>query len=360
MQLRFKQGGLLLLLLTLMLALAGCGLFGKEAKDTIDAPVEDESYVEEGESLDENATSENTDEEADETADLDTNKQVLYLFDKNGYVVPQTFDLPAVNTVARQALEYMVKDGPITSMLPDGFQAVLPAGTEVNGVDIQEGVAVVDFSSEFESYNAESEKSILEAITFTLTQFDTVNTVKLRIDGKELNAMPVNGTPIGEGVSRANGINLEENGIVDIQNSETVTLYFLADKGDNNYYYVPVTRRVKETDDIVKATIEELIKGPSFTSVLQSDLNYDVELLNNSIDNNGVVLLNFNKNILSEMGGEAISDHVLNSIVLSITDTNNVEQVAIKVDGSNDFLNAKGEEMTEPVSRPESVNTVGF
>src|SRR5699024_12319256 len=67
------------------------------------------------------------DEEQDE---METAARQLYLIDVNGMVVPQTLELPNIdsNEVAKQVLEYLVKDGPVTSILPNGFQAVLPAG----------------------------------------------------------------------------------------------------------------------------------------------------------------------------------------------------------------------------------------
>jgi germination protein M len=360
MQLRFKRGGLLFLFLSLMLTISGCGFLGEKTSEKIDPPVNEENYVEEGESLDGDSTGEATGEEDNTDQAANTTQRVIYLIDKNGYVVPQTFNLPVVSGVANQALEYMVKDGPITNMLPDDMQAVLPAGTVINGVDIKEGTAVVDFSEEFKEYTAESEQKILQAITFTLTQFDTVNNVKLRVAGKDLATMPVNGTPIGDGVSRANGINLDEGSVVDIQNSETVTLYFLANHGDNNYYYVPVTRRISETDDLISKTIEELVKGPAYDSNLVSDFSGDVELLSKPVIKDDVVTLNFNKNLLGDIGGLAISNEVLNAIVLSITENREIKQVAIQVDGKSEFLNAEGEEFTAPVTRPESVNTIGF
>ena len=52
-------------------------------------------------------------------------------------VVPQTFELPKTESAAKQALEYIVKDGPVSEILPNGFQAVLPAGTEIIGVNFK-------------------------------------------------------------------------------------------------------------------------------------------------------------------------------------------------------------------------------
>src|SRR5699024_11667572 len=54
------------------------------------------------------------DEEQDE---METAARQLYLIDVNGMVVPQTLELPNIdsNEVAKQVLEYLVKDGPVTS-----------------------------------------------------------------------------------------------------------------------------------------------------------------------------------------------------------------------------------------------------
>ena len=55
----------------------------------------------------------------------------LYLVDKNGYVVPQTLAIPTpkANETVKQTLEYLVKDGSVTNLLPNGFRAVIPANT---------------------------------------------------------------------------------------------------------------------------------------------------------------------------------------------------------------------------------------
>ena len=112
-------------------------------------------------------------------------KTELYLIDKNGLVVPQTLELPKTESVAKQALEYLVKNGPVTEMLPNGFQAVLPADTKIS-VNVKDKVATVDFSNEFKNYQAEDELKILQSITWTLTQFDSIEKVKLQMNGHPL------------------------------------------------------------------------------------------------------------------------------------------------------------------------------
>lgn len=334
--------------------LTGCGMLGNEkATEQIDPP--------------KNVTYTNKEQQTDQSAkkeqQAEAPKRELYLLDKNGYVVPQALAIPAPkdNAVIKQALEYLVKDGPVTEMLPNGFQAVLPANTQVKGVDIQaDGTAIADFSTDFTKYKKEEERQIVEAITWTLTQFKEVKRVKLRIDGQDLVMMPLDHTPIGQGVSREDGINFDDEQVVDVMNTKPVTLYFVS-QHNKQTYYVPVTRRIAENKaDEVMAVVQELIQGPSHTSNLVSDFNADVKLLNEPTYENGQVTLNFNENIYGSVGKNIISDHVLHSLVLSLTEQEGVQSVAIEVNGKADLVTEKGEKLTKPVTRPQNVNTGSF
>ncbi|KAB2334139.1 GerMN domain-containing protein [Bacillus mesophilum] len=335
--------------------LTGCGLFGGDEKEQIDPP-QSVTYTEDGEVITEETAG--AGEEVEEVSSLQTE---LYLVDKNGYVVPQTLQLPETNSVATQALEYLVENGPVTDLLPNDFKAVLPADTKLS-VNVKDGVATVDFSKEFQNYQPEDEMRILDSITWTLTQFDTIDEVKLTLNGNEMTEMPVNGTPIGESLTRASGINLDASDVIDITNTKPVTVYYLGGAEDN-YYYVPVTKRISnETDDNVVAVVNELADGPNYGSNLLMDMNNDVQLLDEPKVENGTVTLNFNEAIYSTFDDEEkmISQHLMNALVLSLTEQKGVESVAITVNGEAGFSNENGEIITEPVTRPEKVNTGSF
>lgn len=339
--------------------LAGCGLFGGDEKSQIDPP-KDVSLVEDEAALEETAGDGKAENSNDEAVEENV-KLELYLIDKNGYVVPQTFELPKTEgvAVAKQALQYLVENGPVSEILPDGFRAVIPADTSLS-VKIEDSVATVDFSKEFKNYNKEDEKKILEAITWTLTQFDSVETVKLQINGEELNEMPVNKTPISEGLSRTTGVNIDTSNISDITNTKPVTVYYIGGKA-GEYYYVPVTRRVSEaTEDNITAAINELVKGPSLSSDLLTEFVPDIALLDKPKFEDGKVTLNFNESILGSSKEKKISQNVLNALVLSLTEQPGIESVEVQVNGSADLVNEEGKPMTEPVVRPAKVNTVSF
>ncbi|MEK3890549.1 GerMN domain-containing protein [Bacillus sp. FSL K6-3431] len=348
----------LVIILATSIFSAGCGLIGKD-KEKID-PQKEVSHLKEGENLE--ATPDTAEKETAGEEATDTMMTDLYLIDRNGLVVSQRLSLPKTESRAKQALEHLVAEGPVTEMLPNGFRTVLPAGTEVD-VDIKDGKAVVDFSEEFTKYEAKDEQKILQAVTWTLTQFDSVESVELRVNGYVLEEMPVDGTPISkEGLSRADGINTQQVDLVDITNSRPLTLYYLA-QASEDYYYVPVTRRVSnnQSDDLT-AVINELIEGPSLQTALFSGLGLvdDVKLLDEPKVEKGNVTLNFNEAVLGSSGENVIADEVLQSLVLSLTEQKGIESVSIMVNGKSELMNEAGETLTAPVTRPEKINAGSF
>ncbi|WP_144462797.1 GerMN domain-containing protein [Siminovitchia fortis] len=338
--------------------ISGCGLFGK-GKEKLDPP-QDVSYLKEGEGLDTASEKAAPDKETAVEEKADTVMRDLYLIDRNGMVVSQTLPLPKSESPAKQVLEYLVDDGPIAQILPNGFRTVLPADTAVD-VDIKDGKAVVDFSEEFATYDAKDEKKILQAVTWTLTQFESVKSVELRMNGHRLNEMPVNGTPISEeGLSRQDGINIDDSTAVDITNTRPVTVYYLS-QADDEVYYVPVTRRIsnKEQDDVA-AVVKELADGPGMMSGLASALSGDVKLLESPKVKDGVVTLNFNESILGSDEKSMITDAALQTLVLSLTEQEGIKSVSVLMDGKTGLASEKGEPLTEPVTRPEKINAVRY
>ncbi|WHY76381.1 GerMN domain-containing protein [Neobacillus sp. WH10] len=338
--------------LTSTVLLSGCGLFGGETQKKIDPP---KSVA----VVDKKASKETTENDKGKVENVV--KTELYLIDKDGYVVPQTLNLPKTTSVATQALENLVVNGPVTNKLPNDFRAVLPEDTTLSvDIDKNSGVATVNFSKEFKDYKPEDEMKILQSVTWTLTQFDNVKSVKLKMNGHELTEMPVNGTPISQNLSRATGINIDTTDVVDITNTKPVTVYYIGGE-EGSYYYVPVTRRVSNNEkDNYSAVVNELIKGPSAKSTLVSEFVSDVKLLEAPKYQDGTVTLNFNKGIYDSFDKKEISQSLLDTLVLSLTEQQGVKKVAVQVDGKAEIKNDKGKKLTEPVTRPEKVNTGSF
>jgi germination protein M len=334
--------------------LSGCGLFGPEKEvSSIDAPPQSEVAVEVPETTE--ATGEGSLEQAEPVLQ-GTADRTVYLQDAHGYVVPVSLELPKSEGPAKQALTYMVKGGPVEELLQGGFSAVLPQGTEVKGLLIKNGVATVDFSKEFKTYEEKDEKRILNAITRTLTEFGNVKTVQIWVNGTPLKEMPVASTPITQ-LDRDLGVNLELADGAIPGNTSTVTIYFQGQLDDARTYFVPVTRLIPATQDVAKATVEELIKGPKqdsqlFSSVLRTTQVLDVK------QEKDLVTVNLSSDILKYDQGKDASPDALNSLVLSLTESTGAKQVQLLVEGKP--LTSEDHDFSKPVARPVQVNAISF
>ncbi|MDF2961165.1 MAG: spore germination protein GerM [Paenibacillus sp.] len=280
----------------------------------------------------------------------------VYAKDHNGFIAPVGLTVEKSLEVAKKALESMVEDGGSVGQMPAGFTAVIPKGTTVKGINIvkDQKLAIVDFSKSFTDYNVQDERKILEAITWTLTGFPSVEKVQLRVEGKALKEMPQGGTPLDEPLTRAMGINLEKPEGVEYGQSTPVTLYFLGQNQDNYKYYVPVTRMVKRTDNVAQAVIEQLIAGPDQKKGLAAVMTPGAELkeIKKAED---LITVDFSEKVLGP--DKKAPAEALNAVVLSLTEnTGAATKVQITVNGEAKVTTNENQSYSKPVSRPSSIN----
>lgn len=284
----------------------------------------------------------------------------VYSYDEFGNVTPVTIEVPQEAGVAKATLSYMVKGGSGEAFLPNGFSGILPEGTVVREMDIkQDKLAVVDFSKEFLNYDAAAELDIVQAITWALTEFDSIDKVQLRVEGQDLDVMPVANTPVDRPLTRAMGINVETADNVNVSDTMPVTLYFEGANSIGDYsYYVPVTRLIPRTQDVAKATLEQLISGPKRGTKLFSSILPDTQLIEVAITGD-TVMANFSKELLSFDGTSKVSEEVIQSIVLSLTENTMTKNVQVLVEGDSRVM-AGEQSLEKPVNRPVKINKTEF
>lgn len=114
--------------------------------------------------------------------------------------VIRAVDLPDVATNAIQALI----EGPTPAEQDTELSSAIPADTLLLGLTIEDGLATVDLSREFEvgggSFNILSR---LAQVVYTLTQFDTVDEVLFHLDGEPVEVFSGEGVVLGEPVDRS-------------------------------------------------------------------------------------------------------------------------------------------------------------
>ncbi|WP_238177801.1 GerMN domain-containing protein [Paenibacillus contaminans] len=284
----------------------------------------------------------------------------VYYKNEKGFIAPLSINVPKKEGIAAQALEYLVDGGPAQSMLPAGFTGLLPKGTKLTvNINSEQKLATVDFSKEFAAYKAEDERRLLEAITWTLTGFTTVDKVQLRLNGKDLKEMPVAKTPLDAPLTRAKGINMELAPGAEIGQSTPVTVYFSNTDADGNRYFVPVTRMINRTeqDQVAKAAIDQLIKGPSSSKGLSKVVAPNAEVLAVKLsEDKSTVTVDFTDKILEQ--DKKISADALQAVVLSVTENTGASKVQIMVNGDVKVTAANNENLSKPVIRPTNINPV--
>lgn len=100
-------------------------------------------------------------------------------------IFPVHRDIPAVPGIGAATLELWI-EGPSAAEKKAGIRSMIPSGTELLGLTIDDGTAIVDLSSEFERTGTGSfgESMLLAELAYTITQFPTVDEALLKIDGE--------------------------------------------------------------------------------------------------------------------------------------------------------------------------------
>ena len=110
-------------------------------------------------------------------------------------------DIAPTQGIATKAMELLLA-GPSIDLREGGIGTSIPEGTELLGLTIDQDakVATVDLSGEFESGGGSTSMRMrIAQVVFTLTQFDTIRSVRFEIDGEPRESMG------GEGVSLMEG-----------------------------------------------------------------------------------------------------------------------------------------------------------
>ncbi len=254
---------------------------------------------------------------------------IVYYQDNSGYLVPVMKNIEQQQGIAKATLALMVSS-PRNDMEAArlGLRTVMPEGTEID-LDISGGVARVDLSSTVSALaSAEAESNMISAIVQTLTEFDTVRTVRFLIDGQQVKTLP-HGTSVSGDFTRGM-LNLETvSASLDPQEAQTVMLYF---PGETGSLIVPVTRMVYGAADINTAVLE-LAKGPSAMSPLDNALPSGCGLIDVVTDKNGKVTINFTQEFIGIAEQSDGGRQALKALMLTCSQFPGVTGIEILVEG---------------------------
>lgn len=255
----------------------------------------------------------------------------IYLLDKNDYVALTsitTCDCDILNK-SKDLLNGLIIDGAKSAIIPNGFRSIIPTGTSILDVKLDNKVLTVNFSKEILDISSEYEEAMIESIVYTLTSIEGIDKVNIQVEGKELTKLPHSKKNIPTSLDKSYGINK----VYDINNTkdiDSITLYYVNSYNDNKYY-VPVTKYINnDSQDKIKVIIEQLSNSLTYESNLMSYLSDSAKLLDYEIDDK-TIKLNFNNMILSDISSNNILEEVVYTIGYSINEVVDVDEVVFYV-----------------------------
>lgn len=195
----------------------------------------------------------------EENSEAGFRRTVLYYIAEDGFVVPVMKRIPWEEGIGKAALGYLVDTEANRAAAEQmGLEAPVPEGASFTLRIGDEGNAVVDISGLQELPDAAAEQAMVTGIVNTLTEFDSIHTVQVTLDGAKVAALP-HGTDISEAFSTL-PLNVEEGTLaVSSGNAHPMTLYFPNAAASLN---VPVTRYGLEVPTLSGA-VEALLDGPA-------------------------------------------------------------------------------------------------
>jgi hypothetical protein len=129
-------------------------------------------------------------------------------FARGDQLVAQQRTHPQTRRVATAALTALL-EGPTRAERAAGLASAIPAGTRLLGVSIDDGVATVDLTSQYQSGGGSLSMQLrLAQVVYTLTQFPTVDAVRFQLDGAPVNVFSSEGIVLSKPVRRSDYRNL--------------------------------------------------------------------------------------------------------------------------------------------------------
>lgn len=198
---------------------------------------------------------------------------LAYYEDENGFVVPVYTKIPWEEGIAKATLRSMVVGSDTEKRIAQSnLHGVLPEGTEIRGMSIKDGLCRVDFSKNILNTSSyEQEENMISALTYTLTEFPSINKVELLVEGQALASMP-KGYAIDIAFEREN-INLygDADGV-------NYTVYYKAPDTEVAGHYVPVTFSASKINNPAATVVEKLFNGPPADTELSNNIPVGVNL----------------------------------------------------------------------------------
>lgn len=250
---------------------------------------------------------------------VNINKGIIYMLDDNNYL--SRLDVVYNSKDDIEVIKEIISLLTITDdsgHIREGFSPIIPSGTKLLSVSVENNNAILDFSKNFLDVEEEFEEKLIEAIVYSVTEINSINSVTIKVEHMLLQKLPHSLKKVPSLIDRTYKINK----IYDISALDGVsstTIYFPA--LNNGYkYYIPVTKYENSDKEKIEIIIDELESSNTYNSNIVNYINSEAKLINYELIDKSI-LLNFNEAIFGDIVSQNIVEEVLYSINLSLKDT---------------------------------------
>mgnify|MGYP002555918335 FL=1 len=254
----------------------------------------------------------------------------IFLVDNSDYVARTSIVKNSSETIEqiKEIIEALTKNTKKSSYIRDGFKPIIPEGTKILDLKLEENILTINFNKELLNVVHCDEQKMIEAIIYSLTEIKDIKKIKILVEGKPLTNLPNSNKKLPEYLDKSYGINKIYN-IDSIKETTKTTIYYLS-KNKDYYYYVPVTKVSNEKTERVEIIIKELKSTPIYHTNLISYLAASANMTNYELLES-TISLSFNNYLIANMKEEDILEEVKYSIALSIRDTYGINEVIFNI-----------------------------
>ncbi|GAE87043.1 GerMN domain-containing protein [Acetivibrio straminisolvens] len=278
----------------------------------------------------------------------------VYYSDSDNHLIPLTRDIYKEEGIAKASLKCMVDNDLNRSAVETlGLYPVLPEGTEILGMNIKDGIATIDFNSRILDYKDKTaENNIVAGVVYCLTEFKTIDGVKILIEGMEKEKLQY-GTDISGILARDNilinsdKVNLEDK----LKKADVYMFKYIKDK---NEFILPISMEyIGVSNEQLPAEIIRMLAAKPANERIYSQIPSGVEVLGSRIQGN-LLVLDLNKEI-KNYGGTAREEGILKQILYSMRQLKNVDKIQILIEGKKDHL-PEGTDISREILLPAEIN----
>lgn len=168
----------------------------------------------------------------------------VFYGDGNGYIVPVQLTVPWSEGIAKSVIRKMMYTQELQrELVVMGLESLMPPEAVINGIDISNGLAKIDFKTSKLTFDgAKEEQNFVRGVVLALTSFPTVEEVQFMFNGHILQKLP-NGTDVSMPL-KAQDIN----SVTSSAGVNKILLYYHASSSTNYEYFVPVTVYMSQND----------------------------------------------------------------------------------------------------------------